>query len=75
MKFKFLFNKFNTDLAYLASFAAVVCGALRDDIKRIKDKGASYSARLSAFKPVNGRTYKWPTEEGKRLLRSNNLKV
>ena len=41
VKFKFLFDKFKTDLACLASFAAVVCGALRDDIKRIEDKGAS----------------------------------
>ena len=57
VKFKFLFDKFKTDLACLASFAAVVCGALRDDIKRIEDKGASLKARLSAFEPINGRTY------------------
>ena len=42
VKFKFLFDKFNTDLAYLASFAAVICGALRDEMKRIQEKGASH---------------------------------
>ena len=32
--------KFQVIWAYLASFAAVIRGALRDEIKRIEDKGA-----------------------------------
>lgn len=38
--------------AQLASFAAVIRGALRDEMKRIQEKGAFHYTRLSAFEPA-----------------------
>ena len=43
VKFQFLLNKFLQVIwAYVPSFAAVIRGALRDEMKRIQEKGASH---------------------------------
>lgn len=43
VKFQFLLNKFLEVIwDYVASFAAVVRGALREEMKRIQEKGASH---------------------------------
>ena len=43
VKFQFLLNKFLLVIwAYVASLAAVIRGALRDEMKRIQEKGASH---------------------------------